>query len=103
MLRAHLPVSRRLLCRFPLVIPQQAALETRRVNLAGFTPYTGQEWMEQQARNMMSVMTSVREKVHPHQNVPVRADKVLPGDRLFSLRRWTNAVATEDVAHRLIG
>jgi len=27
-------------------------LETRRVNLAGFTPYPNQEWMEQQARNM---------------------------------------------------
>ncbi len=27
-------------------------LETRRVNLAGFTPYPDQEWMEQQARNM---------------------------------------------------
>jgi hypothetical protein len=26
-------------------------LETRRVNLAGFTPYPDQEWMEQQARN----------------------------------------------------
>ena len=26
--------------------------ETRRVNLAGFTPYPDQEWMEQQARNM---------------------------------------------------
>ena len=27
-------------------------LETRRVSLAGFTPYPDQEWMEQQARNM---------------------------------------------------
>jgi len=27
-------------------------LETRRVNLAGFTPYPDQDWMEQQARNM---------------------------------------------------
>jgi hypothetical protein len=27
-------------------------LETRRVNLAGFTPYPDQGWMEQQARNM---------------------------------------------------
>jgi hypothetical protein len=27
-------------------------LETRRVNLAGFTPNPDQEWMEQQARNM---------------------------------------------------
>ena len=27
-------------------------LETRRVNLAGFTPYPDQEWMEQHARNM---------------------------------------------------
>ena len=27
-------------------------LETRRVKLAGFTPYADQEWMEQQARNM---------------------------------------------------
>ena len=27
-------------------------LETRRVNLAGFTPYPDEEWMEQQARNM---------------------------------------------------
>ena len=27
-------------------------LETRRVNLAGFTPHPDQEWMEQQARNM---------------------------------------------------
>jgi putative transposase len=27
-------------------------LETRRVNLAGFTPYPDQEWMEQQGRNM---------------------------------------------------
>src|SRR5258708_5478393 len=27
-------------------------LETRRVKLAGFTPYPDQEWMEQQARNM---------------------------------------------------
>src|SRR5215471_2254971 len=27
-------------------------LETRRVNLAGFTPFPDQEWMEQQARNM---------------------------------------------------
>ena len=27
-------------------------LETRRVNLAGFTPHADQEWMEQQARNM---------------------------------------------------
>ena len=27
-------------------------LETRRVNLAGFTPYPDQEWMKQQARNM---------------------------------------------------
>src|SRR5213082_726748 len=27
-------------------------LETRRVNLAGFTPYPDQEWMEQQARNI---------------------------------------------------
>ena len=27
-------------------------LETRRVNLAGFTPYPDQEWMEQQERNM---------------------------------------------------
>ena len=27
-------------------------LETCRVNLAGFTPYPDQEWMEQQARNM---------------------------------------------------
>jgi putative transposase len=27
-------------------------LETRRVNLVGFTPYPDQEWMEQQARNM---------------------------------------------------
>src|SRR5437763_1355642 len=27
-------------------------LETRRVNLLGFTPYPDQEWMEQQARNM---------------------------------------------------
>jgi putative transposase len=27
-------------------------LETRRVQLAGFTPYPDQEWMEQQARNM---------------------------------------------------
>jgi putative transposase len=27
-------------------------LETRQVNLAGFTPYPDQEWMEQQARNM---------------------------------------------------
>jgi hypothetical protein len=27
-------------------------LATRRVNLAGFTPYPDQEWMEQQARNM---------------------------------------------------
>ena len=39
----------------------------------------------------------------PTQNVPVRADKVLPGDRLLSLRRWRNAVATEDVVHSLIG
>jgi len=43
-----------------------------------------------------------REEVHAHQNVPVCADKVLPGDRLLSLRRWRNAVATENVAHRLI-
>jgi putative transposase len=28
-------------------------LETRQVNLAGFTPHPDQEWMEQQARNMM--------------------------------------------------
>ena len=27
-------------------------LETRRVSLAGFTPYPDQDWMEQQARNM---------------------------------------------------
>jgi putative transposase len=27
-------------------------LESRRVSLAGFTPYPDQEWMEQQARNM---------------------------------------------------
>jgi putative transposase len=27
-------------------------LETRRVSLAGFTPYPDQEWMEQQARNL---------------------------------------------------
>jgi hypothetical protein len=27
-------------------------LETRRANLAGFTPYRDQNWMEQQARNM---------------------------------------------------
>ena len=27
-------------------------LETRRVRLAGFTPYPDQGWMEQQARNM---------------------------------------------------
>jgi hypothetical protein len=27
-------------------------LETRQVNLAGFTRYPDQEWMEQQARNM---------------------------------------------------
>src|SRR5215468_2446360 len=27
-------------------------LETRRVNLAGFTPFPDQEWMEQQARNL---------------------------------------------------
>jgi putative transposase len=27
-------------------------LESRRVNLAGFTPYADQEWMKQQARNM---------------------------------------------------
>ena len=27
-------------------------LETRRVNLAGFTPHPDQEWMEQQARNV---------------------------------------------------
>ena len=27
-------------------------LETRRVSLAGFTPYPDQQWMEQQARNM---------------------------------------------------
>jgi putative transposase len=27
-------------------------LETRRVNLAGFTPYPDEEWMEQQARNV---------------------------------------------------
>ena len=27
-------------------------LETRRVSLAGFTPYPDQEWMEQEARNM---------------------------------------------------
>jgi len=27
-------------------------LETRRVNLAGFTPYSDQQWMEQQSRNM---------------------------------------------------
>jgi len=27
-------------------------LETRQVNLAGFTPYPDQEWIEQQARNM---------------------------------------------------
>ena len=26
-------------------------LESRRVSLAGMTPYPGQEWMEQQARN----------------------------------------------------
>src|SRR5882762_9168477 len=44
-----------------------------------------------------------REEVHSHQNVPVCADKVLPGDRLLSLRRWRNAVTTQDVAHRLIG
>jgi hypothetical protein len=28
-------------------------LETRRVDLTGFTPYPHQEWMEQQARNMI--------------------------------------------------
>jgi hypothetical protein len=28
-------------------------LESRRVNLAGFTPSLDQEWMEQQARNMI--------------------------------------------------
>jgi hypothetical protein len=27
-------------------------LETRRVSLAGFTPYPDQDWVEQQARNM---------------------------------------------------
>src|SRR5207244_2930790 len=27
-------------------------LESRQVTLAGFTPYTDQEWMEQQVRNM---------------------------------------------------
>jgi hypothetical protein len=27
-------------------------LETRRMNLAGFTPYPDEEWMEQQARNV---------------------------------------------------
>ena len=27
-------------------------LESRRVSLAGFTPYPDQEWMEQPARNM---------------------------------------------------
>ena len=44
-----------------------------------------------------------REEVHPDQNVPVRADKVLPGDRLLALRSGRKAMATEDVAHRLIG
>ena len=28
-------------------------LETRQVSLAGFTPYPDQEWMEQQARNIL--------------------------------------------------
>src|SRR5215468_1737005 len=43
-----------------------------------------------------------REEIHPDQNVPVRADKVFPRNGLLTLRRWRNAMATEDVAHRLI-
>jgi hypothetical protein len=33
-------------------VPFFIHLETRRVSLAGFTPYPDQEWIEQQARNM---------------------------------------------------
>src|SRR5215471_19106218 len=43
-----------------------------------------------------------REEIHPNQNVPVRADKVFPRNGLLTLRRRRNAMATKNVAHRLI-
>jgi hypothetical protein len=37
------------------------------------------------------------------QIIDLRMLMINPGDRWLSLRRWRNAVATEDVAHRLVG
>ena len=44
-----------------------------------------------------------REEVHSDQDVPVCADKVFPRNGLLALRSGRKAMATEDVAHRLIG
>src|SRR6516165_1019900 len=44
-----------------------------------------------------------REEVHPDQDVAVRADKVFPRNGLLALRSGRKAMATKNVAHRLIG
>src|SRR5215510_16450916 len=42
------------------------------------------------------------EEVGRHQHLHVRADELLPRRGFFSLRRWGNAVALQDVADGLI-
>jgi hypothetical protein len=91
-------------------------LETRRVNLAGFTPYPDQAWMEQQARNMTmeqwgcryllhdrdtKFCESFRELIESGSVKPIRLPARSPNLNSYA-ERWVRSVKEECLAKLIL-